>query len=326
MKNSLDIIRNNAYRVLITEPVSPILTETLEKAGFRVICLEENMRNQVDNLIEDAHVLIVRSKTRVNKDLLKRAKRLKVIARAGVGLDNIDVSEALKRGIKIINAPEGPVSSVVELTFCLMIMALRKVLHSNLEVKKGLWIRPIGSELSGKTLGIVGFGRIGRRVATISKTFGMNVIAYDVRDIKREGKSLGVRVVKELPELLKTADIISLHVPLNSRTYHLISENEINMMKDGAIIVNTSRGAVVDTKALLRALENGKISAVALDVLENEPPKEEWEFKLINHNNVVVTPHIGSQTKEAQERIARIVARKLIRYFNHNYNKIAQKT
>jgi D-3-phosphoglycerate dehydrogenase len=326
VSNSLDIIRNNAYSVLITEPVSPILAKTLEKAGFKVVCLEENTHNQVNDLIEGAHVLIVRSKTRVDKDLLKRAKKLKVIARAGVGLDNIDVSEALKRGIRVINAPEAPISSVVELTFCLMVMALRKVLHSNLEIRKGLWTRPMGFELNGKTLGVVGFGRIGRRVATVSKTFGMNVIAYDVRDIRREGKSLGVRVVKELSELLKSSDIVSLHVPLNSRTYHLIGENEINLMKDGAVIVNTSRGAVVDTKALLKALENGKISAAALDVLENEPPKEEWEFKLISHSNVVVTPHIGSQTKEAQERIARIVARKLIRYFNHECKGTDQKT
>lgn len=318
--NNLNIARTNSYSVLITEPVSPILTETLRKAGFRVICFEESMRNQVNDLIEDAHILIVRSKTRVDKDLLKKAKKLRVIARAGVGLDNIDVSEASKMGIKVINAPEAPISSVVELTFCLMVMALRKVLYSNLEVRRGLWTRPVGLELNGKTLGIVGFGRIGKRVAMVSKTFGMNVVAYDVRNVKREAKKLGVKMAKNLPELLKSSDIISLHVPLNSRTYHLIGEDEIDMMKDGAVIVNTSRGAVVDTKALLKALENGKISAAALDVLENEPPKEEWEFKLINHDNVIVTPHIGSQTKEAQERIARTIARKLIRYFNHKSN------
>ncbi|MEM0003464.1 MAG: NAD(P)-dependent oxidoreductase [Thermoproteota archaeon] len=316
MNNSLDVIRNNSYKVLITEPVSLTLTETLEKAGFKVICLKEDMCNQANDLVEDVHALIVRSKTRVDKNLLKKAKKLRIIARAGVGLDNIDVSEALSRGIKVINAPEAPISSVVELTFCLMVMALRKVLHSSLEVKNGLWTKPMGSELNGKTLGIVGFGRVGRRVATVSKAFGMNVVAYDVRDIKREGKILGVKVVKTLPELLKSSDVISLHVPLNSETYHLIGENEISLMKDGAIIVNTSRGAVLDTRALLKALENGKISAAALDVLENEPPKETWEFKLIKLSNVIVTPHIGSQTKEAQERIARIIARKLIRYFN----------
>lgn len=316
MNNSLDTIRRNSYNVLIADPISPTLTETLEKAGFKVVCLEENMRNRINDLVEDAHVLIVRSKTKVDKDLLERAKKLKVIARAGVGLDNIDISEALKRGIKVINAPEAPISSVVELTFCLMVIALRKVLYSNLEVRKGFWTRPMGFELNGKTLGIIGFGRIGKQVAAVSKAFGMNVVAYDIRDIKREGRKLSVKVVKELSELLRSSDIISLHVPLNSKTYHLIGENEINMMKDGAVIVNTSRGAVIDTKALLKALENGKISAAALDVLENEPPKEEWEFKLINHSNVVVTPHIGSQTKEAQERIARIIARKLIRYLN----------
>lgn len=317
MNSNLDITRNEPYSVLITEPVSPTLTETLRKAGFNVIYLEESMHNQVNDFIEDVHALIVRSKTRIDKDLLKKAKKLKVIARAGVGLDNIDVSETSKRGIKIINAPEAPISSVVELTFCLMVMALRKVLYLNLEVRRGFWTRPVGFELNGKTLGIIGFGRIGKRVAMVSKSFGMDVVAYDVRNIKKEGRSLGVRVVKDLPELLKNSDIVSLHVPLNQKTYHLIGEKEINMMKDGAVIVNTSRGAVIDTKALLKALETGKISAAALDVLENEPPREEWEIKLINHSNVVVTPHIGSQTKEAQERIARIVARKLIRYLNH---------
>lgn len=316
MRNNLRVAKNNPYNILIVEPVSPILIEMLMKAGFKITYIEEDSQNRITDIIENFHALVVRSGTRVDKNLLEKAKKLKVIARAGVGLDNIDISEALKRGIKVINASEAPVSSVTELTFCLVIMALRNVLCSNLEVKKGLWIRPIGSELRGKTLGVVGFGRIGRNVARVSGAFGMKVIAYDIKNIKKEGKALNIKVAKDLTELLRNSDVVSLHVPLNPRTYHMISEKEFNTMKKGAIIVNTSRGAVIDTKALLKALEDGKISAAALDVLENEPPKEEWELKLINHSNVIVTPHIGSQTKEAQERIAKIIAKKIIKYFS----------
>lgn len=314
MANNLETTITN-YCALIVEPVDEILVDELKKAGFKVFTLEQGNQSNLSELISKCHVLVVRSKTKVDRTVLELAKNLKVVARAGIGLDNIDVEEARKRGIKVINAAGASADSVAELTFCFMVMCLRNILASNMDLRSGEWFRPIGYELKGKTLGIIGLGKIGYRVAKIARFFGMHVVAYDIAKVDSKARRIKIKLVKDLHSLLRVSDIITIHVPLTKKTYHMIGEKEFEMMKNGVVIINTSRGAILDGKALLKALKEGKVLSAALDVLENEPPREQWEFELINHRNVIVTPHIGAQTVEAQRRIARILSKKILNEF-----------
>jgi D-3-phosphoglycerate dehydrogenase len=254
----------------------------------------------------------VRSRTRVDAEVIGAGARgrLRVIARAGVGLDNIDVEAARRHGILVVNAAEAPVESVAELTVGLMIAAARRVVELNGKLREGVWAKEYGFELYGKTLLIVGFGRIGRRVAQLTRALGMRVLAYDVVDVSEHAARLGVKVIDNLCEGLAEADVVSLHVPLTRDTWHMINSKTLRCFKRGTILVNTARGAVVDTEAVLAALEDGTLYAYAADVLEHEPPGE-LEMKLVRHPRAIITPHIGSQTFEAQERIARVIAEKL---------------
>ncbi|MCS7132546.1 MAG: D-2-hydroxyacid dehydrogenase [Aigarchaeota archaeon] len=305
---------NNAprLRVLITDHVDHLLLDYLRnRLGFDVDEMCDLGREGLLNRICDYDILVVRSRTLVDKEVLSRAANLKIIVRAGSGLDNVDLEEAAARGVKVVNAPEGNVYSVAELTIALMMNAARRISFAHNLVREGDWTKVRGTELYGKTLGIIGFGRIGSMVGRIAKCLGMRVLAYDIRDVSDTARLIDAVVVKDMDELLKKSDVVSLHVPLTRETYHLIGKRELWTMKRGAILVNTARGKVVDTKALLEALEEGIIGAAALDILENEPPKEEWELKLINHPRVIVTPHIGAETDEAQRRICEIVISKL---------------
>jgi len=301
------------YRVLVTDEVDEELISELTSRRFDVTCRPGITRDELIRIIPEYDVLVVRSRTKVTREVIDAGRRLKVIARAGVGLDNIAVEYAKSRGIEVINAPEGPTESVAELTIGLMIAAARMIPLYDRLVKEGQWPkgRFIGIELYGKTLGIVGLGRIGSRVAEIARALGMKVIAYDIADVREKAQKLGVELVSSLDELLPRCDVISLHVPLTKETYHMISWREFELMKDGVILINTSRGEVVDTRALLEALKRGKAAAAALDVLENEPPREEWELELVRHPRVIVTPHIGAETFEARRRIAQIIAHKI---------------
>ncbi len=255
-------------------------------------------------------MLVVRGRTRVDREVIDRGERLLVVARAGSGIDNIDVEYAVRKGISIVNAPESPAQSVAELTIGLLIAAARSIPAYDKLVKGGSWPKGAytGVELRGKTLGVVGLGRIGSRVASIARAIGMRVVAYDVADVRERAREVGAEVAGELEELLAEADATTLHVPLTPDTYHMIGEREFELMKDGVILVNTSRGPVVDSRALLRALDNGKVRAAALDVLEHEPPAEPWEVELVRHPRTVVTPHVGSDTAEARKRISIEVA------------------
>jgi len=246
---------------------------------------------------------VVRSRTRVDKELLNAGRRLRLVARAGVGLDNIDVEYALSKGVGVVNTPNSPARSVGELTIGLMISVARLIPRQDQLVKSGEWPkgRYLGVELFGKTLGVVGFGRIGRYVAKIAKCMGMRVIAYDIADVSKYAEELGVELV-DFETLFRTSDVISLHVPLTPRTYHMVNDDALKLVKDGAMLINTSRGEVIDTRALLNHLD--RLWGVGLDVLEHEPPRTEYDVKLVRHEKVVVTPHIGSETFEAQERIA----------------------
>ncbi|MGB9784975.1 MAG: hydroxyacid dehydrogenase [Fervidicoccaceae archaeon] len=301
-RNEEAALSGNRYKVLISDKLDDFLVEELRKRNFEVLYLPGISREELLQLIEEFDVVVVRSRTKVDAEAIRRGKKLKVIARAGIGTDNIDVEEAEKRGIKIVTTPEAPVASVAELTIALM-FALARRLHTAFQItKEGKWEKIEGIELRGKTLGILGFGRIGREVARLSHCLGMNIEAYDIKRETLSGKSY-VREVESLEELLGSSDFLTIHLPLTEKTRKMIGRRELSLMKEGSFLINTSRGGIIDQEALLEALKNGKLAGAAIDVLEKEPPGE-VEMKLLSLPNVIATPHIGSQTREAQRRIA----------------------
>jgi len=247
--------------------------------------------------------------------VLRATKNLKVAARAGVGLDNIDVKEAEAKGVKVINTPEAPSVAVAELTIGFMLSLARAIPLADRKMKSSEWIKSTltGSELRNKTLGIIGFGRIGYQVAKRAKAFEMKVLAYDValEKLMDYVKEVGAEATT-LQQLLKRSDFITLHVPLLPQTRHMIGEKEISAMKNGAYLINTSRGGIIEEEALKKALKSGKLAGAALDVFEEEPPKD---TSLSGLDKVVCTPHIGAQTEEAQKDAGIIVAEKLIEIF-----------
>ncbi|MGC9012209.1 D-2-hydroxyacid dehydrogenase [Thermogladius sp.] len=300
------------YRVLVASKISRSAVDYLKSHGFEVVEVHEPSEEELVRLIKGFHAIIVRSKPRVTRRVIEAADELKVIARAGVGLDNIDVQAAESRGIKVVNAPESVTQAVAELTVGLMLALLRKIALSDRKMREGMWIKheAVGTELRGKTLGIVGFGRIGRAVARICYYgFGMKIIYTDKHCDREAGREFNAECV-DLDTLLRTADIVSLHVPLTPETTHLINEEKLKLMKKTAILVNTARGAVVDTNALVKALKEGWIAGAALDVFEQEPlPKD---HPLLQLDNVVLTPHIGASSVEAQDQAGLEVAKKIV--------------
>ncbi|MHA2277583.1 MAG: NAD(P)-dependent oxidoreductase, partial [Candidatus Kariarchaeaceae archaeon] len=236
-----------------------------------------------------------------------------IVARAGVGLDNVDLEECKNLDIKVVNSPEGPTNSVVELTLGLMISLSRKLLILDRETKKGNWPKKMkGSELNGKTLGIIGSGAIGGKLAKYCTMLGMKVIAYDIVKIRELENLDGFRYT-DLNYVLENSDIISIHVPLVPATKHMINQDSLEKMKDGVLIVNAARGGVIDEKALYNAMKTGKIAGSALDVYEKEPV--EMDFDLFKLDNMIATPHIGAQTHEASVRNTTIVCEKIVNHF-----------
>ncbi|RLI91465.1 MAG: 3-phosphoglycerate dehydrogenase [Candidatus Altiarchaeales archaeon] len=310
------------FRVLICDKVSEKCVAKLRAAGFQLDFVYKPSIEDLSKIIGRYDAVIVRSSTRITREVIDRASRLKVIARAGAGLDNIDISYAVSRGIAVLNAPEALSIAVAEHVFALLLTIFRNICLANNSMKRGEWIKHalLGRELFGKTIGIIGLGRIGVEVAKRAKAFGMNVIAY-IRRPKKIVEELNISATFSLEELLRNSDIITLHIPLTPQTRHMIGEREIALMKDGVVIINTSRGAVIDGKALLKGLKSGKVLAAGIDVWVNEPPKETWELELVKHPRVIATPHIGSMTREAQDRVGEIIAQKIIDYFKINIDK-----
>ncbi|MEM1927350.1 MAG: NAD(P)-dependent oxidoreductase [Acidilobaceae archaeon] len=302
-------------RVLVTETVSEKLLKILADAGLHVDYRPGISRDELIRVVGEYDVIVVRGRTRVDSEVLEAgAGRLKIVARAGIGLDNIDVEKAEKLGVVVVNAGDASIESVAELTIALTLIALRRLDYAMGLVKSGKWERPLGRELSGKRLLVIGFGRIGRRVAELAKSFGALVTAYDVVDVRSEAEKRGVEVAPDLCSALREADIVSLHVPLSESTRKLVNKDLLERcFKRGSILVNTSRGAVVDAEAVLWALDHGILSAYAADVLEEEPPVSELQKRLVTHPRVIVTPHVGAQTLEAQERIAEVIGEAIVR-------------
>lgn len=259
--------------------------------------------------VEDFDAVVVRSRTKITREVIESARRLKVIARAGVGVDNIDVEAATERGIMVVNAPESASITVAEHTMGIIFSLARKISLADKSVKEGKWEKNkfMGVELFGKTLGIIGMGRIGQQVAARFGGFEVNMLAYDPYISEDTASKLGVTLV-DLDTLLKQADIITIHVPLTPETRHFIAHRELELMKKNAFLINCARGGIVDEHDLYIALSQGKIGGAGLDVFENEPPKDS---PLLDLDNVVFTPHIGASTREAQQNAAIIVAEEI---------------
>jgi D-3-phosphoglycerate dehydrogenase len=300
--------------VLITDAVDKTLLAELNRSGFQTTYKPEIKKQDLEKEIGKYDVLVVRSRTKVDHRLIEMGTNLKVIARAGIGLDSIDVDAARERKIKVVYAPGSSTQSVVELTVMLAIMLLRNVKQGMKLVERGEFIKVPGQELKGKTLGIIGFGRIGYQTASVMKAIGMNVVAYDTFQNHEAIKEVSGRFVT-LDELMAISDVISVNVTMGRGDKPILSRKQFNGIKSGAVIINTSRAAAIDGQDLLDALISGKISGFATDVLWNEPPQEEWERAIIEMRNVIVTPHIGAQTLESQKRVASITAENIIGAF-----------
>jgi D-3-phosphoglycerate dehydrogenase len=299
-------------KVLITDEVDEAGVDMLRSAGFDVRYSPGMGKDELLGVIEQYHVLIVRSRTKVTKDVIERGRNLVVIGRSGVGLDNIDVEAARTRGIEVVNSPEALTNSTAELALGLMLAAARKIAYTHQQLSSGKWAKEesMGYELYGKTLGIIGFGRIGRRLAELASCMGMSILAYDVVKPPEDAlRKVGAKLVS-LEELFAGSDFISIHVTLTPQTKGMIGEPLLRRAKRNAIIVNTSRGEVFDTQSLVKALESGWIAGAALDVYDKEPP--EPGSKLLTLPNVVHTPHIGAQTYEAQRKSITMLAEKII--------------
>ena len=297
--------------VLICDQVNPILNQILEKNGLQITYEPEITPEQIAEKIGNYEVVVVRSRTKITKDLIQRADKCKVIARVGVGLDNIDQDTAKEKNIRVINAVEGAMNAVAELVIGLMLSLAREIPRADREVRNGNWIKKelMGTELRGKYLGIVGLGNIGKRLGRLAKSFNMNIIGFDVMPIDEEfSKEVGL-MKADLGTLLASADYVSLHVPLLDSTKHMINAEKITTMKSTARIINTSRGGVIDEGALYDALKNGNLGGAALDVFEIEPATSN---KLRELPNFISTPHMGAQTKEAQSLAANVIAEKII--------------
>ena len=296
-------------RVLVCDDLAQEGIDIL-KQEFDVDVRTKLSEDELVEIIPNYDAIVVRSATKVTQRVIENSD-LKVIGRAGVGVDNIDVDTATKRGILVVNAPEGNTIAASEHTVALLMAAARNIPAAVMSLKNKKWDRQkfMGIELRGKTLGVVGLGRIGKDVAKKAIGLGMNVIAYDPYVIKDHVESLNVKVA-DLDTVLKEADFITFHVPMNKSTYHMINKERIEMMKDGVIIINCARGGIIDEAALYDGLVSGKIAACALDVFENEPP---LDSPLLDLPNVIATPHLGASTAEAQINVAIDVAKDIIR-------------
>jgi len=305
-------------RILIADPIHEDAIGKLKAAGLDVVVRADISPVDLLKAVGDIDALVVRGRTKVTREVITAGRRLRVIARSGVGLDNVDLGAAQERSIQVINSPEGPSVSVAELVFGLALSILRKIAFGDEGMRQGKWLKKesMGAELRGRTLGIVGFGLIGEEVAKRAAAFSMKILGFDVLpDRVKVMKSLGVEY-RPLPDVIATADILTVHVPLNPKTKGLIGATEITKMRQGALVINTARGGIVDEKALYDGLTSGRLGGAGLDVFTDEPPHTNPLLsKLVGLPNVVSTPHIGAQTEEAERQNSAIIADKLLKLF-----------
>jgi D-3-phosphoglycerate dehydrogenase / 2-oxoglutarate reductase len=297
------------YNILVTDGLDAH-GQSILRASANVSYRESTPADELINLIADQDALVVRGQTRVTAAVLDAAPRLRVVGRAGVGVDNIDLEAAKKHKVTVVNAPSSTTIAVAELAVGLLLAVAREIPRADTAMKQGQWLKKEfeGVELNGKTLGVIGFGRIGMEVGKRAAAFGMNVITYDPNVSEHELEHGNAEPVS-LQDLYAWSDFISLHLPLNVQTRDLIGPQAISQMRDGVRIVSTARGGIIDEAALLEALNSGKVAGVALDVFEKEPP---GLTELVSHPRVIATPHIGAQTAEAQSRAAEEIASEVL--------------
>jgi len=305
----------NVVKVLVSDPIDEEGVKMLREAGLTVDLRTDITAEDLKKVIGGYDAIVVRSRTKLTEEVLKKATSLKAIARAGVGLDNIDTRYAKEKGVEVFNSPEAPCNAVAELVVGLMLTMARHISVADSMMKQGRWEknRLTGIELSGRTLGVIGFGRIGYMVGKKARALGMEVLAYDVLmdKLRRFVEEIGANDV-DLETLLAESDFITVHVPLLPQTKHMISTKQFEKMKTGVYVVNAARGGIIDEAALKEALDDGKVAGAALDVFEQEPSPDP---DLVRRRNVVCAPHIGAGSVEAQLGNSTIVAEKLIRFF-----------
>ena len=300
-----------------------LITDGLEKEGIDIITAAGEAVDKKDieaaellQIVGEYDGLIVRGRTKVTKEVFDAARNLKVVGRAGVGVDNIDLEAAKAHGVTVVNAPTATTIAVAELGFGMMLSLVRDIPHTDAAMKQGKWTKKdyMGAELHGKTLGIVGYGNIGSTIGRYAQALGMKVICHDPLRNPDDIRAAGAEP-EQLDDIYTQADIITFHVPLTPETKHMVSDETFTKMKDGVLLVNVARGGIIEEAALLRALESGKVAGAALDVYEKEPPVD---WTLVRHPKVIAVPHIGGQTKEAQTRVAIDIASEVMNALQGN--------
>lgn len=301
-------------KILVADKMADEALEMMKKKHD--VAFSELSPEGLLNEVGKYDALVVRSRTKVTKEVIKKGKNLKVIGRAGVGVDNIDVSEATKRKIPVVNAPGGATVSVAELTIAHILSLSRHLTKSDSSMKKGEWLKKNlkGTELAGKTLGLIGSGRIAQHVAKIANALGMGVVVYSPHINQEKADEMNAKMEKNVRKLVSESDFLSLHIPHTPETHYLINEELLSLMKPTSFIINCARGGVIDESALYDALKKGRIKGAALDVYESEPPKNS---PLLTLDNVVFTPHLGASTEEAQIRAGTVTAEQVLKVLNN---------
>lgn len=300
------------FKVLVSDPVSDLGISLLMEAPDIAVDKKTGLsEDELVTIIGDYDALLVRSQTRVTERIMNAGKQLKVIGRAGVGVDNIDLDAATRRGIIVINAPDGNTITTCEHTFAMMMALARHIPQAYQKTVSGVWDRKsfVGVELRNKVLGVLGMGRIGSEVAARAKAFGMTVYGYDPFLTEERAEKLGVRIAT-VDEVIRDADFITVHTPLTPETRHMIGKDQLSRAKKGVRIINCARGGIIDEKALVEAIDAGIVAGAAFDVFEEEPPAPDHPF--LSHPKIIVTPHLGASTVEAQENVAIDVSEQLL--------------
>lgn len=312
-----------SHRVLATDKVSePGLSSLTSDDRFAVVFEHDSGSKDFEEHLGEAEALIVRSATTVDEKILTGAPNLRVVGRAGVGVDNIDIPEATRRGVAVVNAPSGNTIAAAELTMALILATIRHVAAADASVRAGRWDRALfrGSELRGRRLGLIGAGRIGTEVAVRCQAFGMDVVIHDPYLSEERATEIGCRLT-DLDEVIETGDVISCHVPLTEETRHVIDSQTIGRMKPGTFVFNASRGGVVNEQDLATALKSGHLGGAGLDVYEDEPLGEASPLR--DAPNLTLTPHLGASTVEAQRHVAVEVAKNIIRVLTEGDTSMA---
>ena len=294
--------RELTFKILVCDKIAGEGIKLMEEKGYEITKAWNLPKADLPKIVGEYDALIIHSETKVKADLLANAKKLRVIGRAGEGLDNVGLKKAEELGIAVMNTPHVSYVSVAELAIGYLLALARDIVEGTLSLREGKWVKDelMGVEVYGKTLGVIGCGYIGKTVERLATSLGMKVLVVEECVFDR---------FIPIDEMLPEADFITIHVPLTPHTLHMLSTKRFNMMKDGVMIIDCSRGGVVDQEALYQALVSGKVKAAAVDVFEEEPPKNN---KLLTLKNVVATPHIGAQTQEAQLRTSKQIAEKVI--------------